>query len=1126
MAFNLANKIFGNGDRDKKFNLSKKINISYESPLSESPQYSSEVNVDTEDPSAPILNAALAAGNAAYAIPSGLLGSVVKQGQKGLSGEGFNYKELGEDALSTIKSLGTKSNAPLGEVVSEGIRKGLPDKMLETTGGQFLAELGGVAAEAPLIVGLGKKAIKPTSIGESMATQPVSRAIEKGIPESITNAITSETKGATSLSSKLKMALRDEKGAIGKITGEGETLGGNISEVGQPLVSESKAIQKTEPEIQKYVKELVNKRDAAYKSDQAKLPEKVSTFYKKLKARLVDSTSAIEDELRSAQKKHNFEVLPEKDISNQISRVISSPTISAQFIKDNGLEDVIKSVDDLDSFEQYLIAKHSQKVESVKNAGGKYDAAGLFESRKGITGRDLEKDSKLIGALAPKYEEAANKVTQYSRNLLDYITNAGLISKDSASKLKALYPDYVPLQRVFSDLEKEGMISPLSGRGKGFSSLSKQTIVKKLEGSQREIESPLFSLITRTNDAVYQSEKNIAARTLAEYRKLPGFDQLIREGEGPVNATFSYLDNGVKRTFVTTPEIAEAAKNLNYQNLGLTGKIFASGSRALKIGTTGLNVPFVAANLVKDQMFRVINSSSKLKDGLLNPVNFVKALFSATKKTGAYEEMARQGAAQISFDVMRNQPLATLEKIRARGKISSKLKYTIRHPSELVRAVEDTIGITERTTRAQEFLTVRNGLLKQGRSQTDANILAAKAAREVTADFSRKGSWGNVINSLFPYLNANIQGSRSFLKAAAQRPMRTAAKAATVLYVPETATTTWNLSDPKRKQAYMDIDEREKENNFIIIPPDPQKDENGNWIVYKIPKPPGVGKLAVPIRKAIEQFNGMNEVGFKDFANAVIGPISPIDDFSAQGLVSTFTPQLIKPSVEAVTNSNLYTGAPNVPEPLKRLSKELQVKKDTSGTARLIGKAAKASPIKTQEFIRGTFGELGLQGLNASDRALSKLGIIPKDQIGGRSISEGVTRRFFKARGGASERENYKEVANIVQKQNDQRFKLLQEAEKTLDDLKEMSREEKAIKLKSLNPQVVEKMFDVAQDRELGLTPVDRAIKQLGVKNGERAKYLSDKLKSFKSREDKIGFLNDMKNKKLLTEDVLDQMVA
>lgn len=58
------------------------------------------------------------------------------------------------------------------------------------------------------------------------------------------------------------------------------------------------------------------------------------------------------------------------------------------------------------------------------------------------------------------------------------------------------------------------------------------------------------------------------------------------------------------------------------------------------------------------------------------------------------------------------------------------------------------------------------------------------------------------------------------------------------------------------------------------------------------------------------------------------------------------------------------------------------------------------------------------------------------------------------------------------------------------------------------------------------LTPNERSIKQLGVENGERAKYLFSELKKFK-KEDEINFIwQEWIDKKLITETVAEQIKA
>ncbi|MDD5328337.1 MAG: hypothetical protein PHY02_11095, partial [Phycisphaerae bacterium] len=843
-------------------------------------------------------------------------------------------------------------------------------------------------------------------------------------------------------------------------------------------------------------------------------------FYRTVKRKLVDFAAPIEDTLRTAQKKGGYEVLPESHITNQIDRVLRSPTMAGQFARDNGLEIVIKKVDNLNNLDQYMIAKHAQAVES-----------------RGIkTGRDLAKDSALIKEFAPKYEGQAKIVSDYSKKLLDYSVESGLVSKEVATMLKERYPDYVPIKRIFNELEASGQL----GGSKAIASLSKQTVVQKLAGSEREIESPITSLLEKTAETFQQGEKNKAAGMLAAYKDLPGnpfdiiplrtaenvkaridlfgqakelkplqkkierflsanskrlrvlgseinklekrglgeavrkrglatpdilierlselktrdvrsivkmlisepnikinklkkmvatrenkiapllnkienlkyeFDnikehrislmdeaRLLKDAESRGKSTFSVLKDGIKEIYETTPEIANAAKALNVQQLGVLGRIFAAPVRIAKLGITGLNLPFIAANVAKDQVTNTINAKHALRTSIANPAVFIKALFTAAGHGEVYKEMARNGSLGTSFDIARNQTPLSVKRIRAGRNVGSKILYTAIRPQELLRAAENIVNRGEELTRIQAYKGTKQGAMKEGRSEAAAQILASRAARENTVNFARRGEWGTVLNAGFLYINANIQGTRTFVRNFGERPIGTATKMALVVFTPVAIATAWNLSDDKRRAAYEDIEEWEKENNIIIVPPNPTRNKDGKWNVIKIPLSQEINNIASMARRPIEQAYGLDPVSVKDVAKALVGTVSPINP-TKESMMSSLTPQIIKPTLESYTNTNLFTGKPIIPESLQGLEPEQQVRPYTSGTARKIGGGVGASPMKVEAFAKGTFGSIAPQALNISDRILAKAGAIPKEQIGGQSTAKAIAARFATAQG-------------------------------------------------------------------------------------------------------------------------------
>jgi len=957
-----------------------------------------------------------------------------------------------------------------------------------------------------------EKAVAEATVERQIAMGEAEQAIPKTLGERLASFDVTKDAGKAAL---IRQAIRQSlKGYKGERNEEATRAFAEIAQapafggLDAPEIVGAKVAKAFAPEA--YVAEMAAKQSAARTGPIAGIFQRAKNFVQEVKSKLVDSNAPIEDALRGAVKKNKIVLKPTEDITNQIDRVYRAPTIAGQFARDNGLERIIKEVDNLDNFDQYMIAKQARDVEA-----------------QGIkTGRDLEKDNQLIEAFSPRYEVTAQEVNAYSQKLLDYSVDAGLVSRETADALKTKYPNYVPINRIFNEIEQTGAFQG----SKGVASLSKQTVVQKLKGSEREIESPLASLLGKTNDAFVQGEKNKAARQLASYEKLPDNPfqlRLLDEGEKASDKfTFSVLEDGVKKTYETTEDIARAAKALNVQTLNILGKIFALPVRVARIGITGINLPFVVSNVARDQVSAFINSKNALKTSILNPVNFVKSLFEAVGHGKMYQEMVRAGGGGTSFDIARDQVPATIKKIRAGRNPVSRILYTVRHPSELLRAVENIIGRSEELTRLQQYGGTKTALLKKGMSEEDAIAGAARAARENTVNFARRGEWGTVLNSAFLYLNASIQGTRTLIRNIAQKPLETTVKIAVAGFTPVAMATFWNLNDPVRKAIYQDIAEYEKDGNIIIIPPNPVKDEDGNWNVIKIPLSQEIKNLMALVRRPIEQAYDLDPVRAGEIAMAFLGTVSPIEPTTGSAF-STLVPQAIKPSIEAYTNKNLFTGYPQVPKSMEKLSPEMQIKETTSGTAIQIAKLLKQSPIKVEEWIKGTFGGVASQTLHASDVALAGLDIIPRSQVQGQEIIKAILFRITKARGGEMDNKLSTDLEKILLNQADERFRLKQEAEILFNELKQLPPEEatqKSNELKQKNPQLYEKLKDTVVENQKGLDYNDRLMMQLGVENGERAKFIYSEAMALETDEERTAYLNELRKKKILSDKVWSQV--
>lgn len=867
---------------------------------------------------------------------------------------------------------------------------------------------------------------------------------------------------------------------------------------------------------QEYAKYMTNLREKA----RGKEPSRFTGIMGELKRKLVDSFAPIEDTLTAVEKAGQFKVLPKDDVRLQLDNVLRAPALAQSFIKRNGLEAVVEQLGakDLDMFDQYLTARHA------------IDLHGL-----GIeTGRDIARDKQFVEVMRPKFEKLATEVSGYSQKLLDYSVESGLISPDLAAQLKQKYPNYVPMQRVFDVLETVERNAPTS---KQAANLNKQTIVQKIVGSERQIESPLGSIINKTNDALIEGERNKAARMLTSYSRLPNFPMKELQAGEASPYTVSFLDNGVKRTFATTKEIADAAKSMNIQQIGTIGNILNVPVRVFKAGTTGINPSFVLANLGKDQVTALLNTG--FTKGGLDPRMFFQGLFQSVAHGELYDELVREGGLSTSFDVARNQTRQTLERMRANKNIKTRIAYTIRHPGELLRGIEDVFGRAEELTRIQQYKAAKDSLLKAGRTLEDAKKLAAQAARDNTANFARRGEWGRTIGALFPYANAGIQGTRSSLRAAERNPALYALKVSTLVFTPVAAVTAWNMRDPKRQEIYNDIADFEKENNLILVPPNATKDEQGQWNVWKIPLPPGVSSLANPVRLGMEKVYGSRNLKLSDAVDAALGFVSPINisvandkGFSgaeaARTAASSLVPKFIQPPLENYTNKRFFAGTPVVPASLSRLSPKLQTRPNTSGILQKAGEAMNVSPLQLENLVSGYLGGAGAVGLHYADKAAAAAGVIPPEQVSGRGVVEDVTRRYQKARGGKLLEQDYAIKNAEDTAQADENYLAKQKAESLFKTLGKLTPEDRAKTVADLaknEPKVLEYFKEVVKDAAAGLNERERLVKSMSIKDGQRADFIVTRYLPSLPAKERNKAMQDLVAKGVVTREILLQII-
>ena len=778
-------------------------------------------------------------------------------------------------------------------------------------------------------------------------------------------------------------------------TTQPEVTDSHVEQPQQPELQAPPRDENVDPETRQYINELEAERNS-----KPGFTERTRNFFSGLKNK---AATSFVDEFHPIESK--LEESPEKlALRNSIDRTLRSSGISQAYVNDNGLAKVIQGLENKQStadFDQLLLAKHAMELRD-----------------RGVeTGRDPARDAALIKSLEKRYKKELKGVQAYSQKMLDDMVDYGLIDKDTATYLKKTYPNYVPFHRI---LEEEAQGNGASG-AKSVASLSKQNVIKRIEGGTAPLDSPLSALIQKTEMMVREGERNRTAKLLASFKDAPGNPlgleevtggtqkkvrpvkdkngNIVRNEDGSIKTeeynasiagkpTISFLDNGKKRTFLTTPEIARAAKGLNREQIGTIGKIVSVPTRILRFGATGINPGFAFGNVVKDFWGASINSDAPFST-LLDGKNYKDALSAAFNHKGKeYQELLREGVHGNSYDFTRNSNL-NLEDVRSQRSLWDRAKRNAK-PANWLSTIENTIGRSEDFGRAFQYYSNKRNVLAKGMSEADAITHAADQARNNSTNFARMGTAGRQLNLAIPYLNAGIQGQRILLKRFKENPGKYATKTFLGVVMPLTVAAAVNQSSEDMQKILKEIPDYDKEGNIFVKTGDISRDpKTGNVTgVHKIPVPPQYAALWRGIQSVVKGDPDLFKLG-----GDVVEQLTTVNPTTLKDNTKKYLPQAVKLLTEPTTNVNTFTGREIVPKSMENLDKKDQYDNSTSLTARKLGEMFNASPKQIDNLYRTATGGAGQILLNGID-TITKAVTGSQEEAKGRPLIDSIVGRF------------------------------------------------------------------------------------------------------------------------------------
>lgn len=593
------------------------------------------------------------------------------------------------------------------------------------------------------------------------------------------------------------------------------------------------------------------------------------------------------------------------------------------------LKDILKGIGEKEhkDFSAYLVALHDLDLHKNKQKA-------TF---------DYTEDAAVLGKHAgnERFQKAAAAIYKYQDYMLQMLVKEGMLTAKAYHTMRKMYPHYIPF---FRDMSDAGMQSFLSG-GKGFIDVSSP--VKRFKGSTRDIIDPLESIIKNTFQFYNTIERNHVGRTFAKLADKNGVGQIVERVHGnkaKTDNTFNVWENGEKVTYETTPELIQTMRMLDKEQSNMVVKILSYPASWLRAGAT-LSPEFILRNPVRD----MIGASIYSKHGFIPVVDTFKGLALFLKKGELYWDYMKSGAAHAAMVSLDRDYLGgQLRDIMSRDSKATKL---IKNPLELLRAMSEA---TEMATRLAEYDNARKGytglvnrLFGKDRKPLTARE-AALESRDITLDFSRRGTHTKRLNQITAFFNATLQGADKMARAFKEDPRGMTVK--TMLYITLPSVLLWYMN--KDDERYQELPQWEKD-TFWIIP--------GKENMYRIPKPFEAGVLfGTSFERMLQYFddakNNRKSVGFKGYGERVMDSLAP-------GLIPTGA----IPVLEYMTNHSFFRQRSIIPQSQENLPARLQYGANTSEVAKFVGDKINVSPYMVDNTIRGLGGGLAGLGLSGID---------------------------------------------------------------------------------------------------------------------------------------------------------------
>ena len=590
-------------------------------------------------------------------------------------------------------------------------------------------------------------------------------------------------------------------------------------------------------------------------------------------------------------------------------------------------------------------------------ANGEFDKADKMREKKFLLHmRFAEIDAlEQVFQASPELQEIQRVMNASRESVVDAMVTSGRISKDRGDFWKAV-TNYVPFDRV-NNVYEDLSLTQRPTR-KGIASLGE---LPKLRGSlKRPVANTVDNYMNTMAWMVDQSMRNSAAVRVLNLMATPGVDmanklpsmnqatnthmvvpKLYENGEPVYFELHSLYDFAA---FVQAPEITSGAL-----------KLLGASSRLLR--TTVTATPMFAIKQVIDDAQRVMFYS-----GVKNPRaalatlfwHFPSAWFGAWfgKQSGLEKKLVSLGIIG-DYDFNPTNPIETIEYQTKAVKRS---------------AVGWAVNKLEQVTKASD-MAARMAVYEQTLKETGDPAVAQVRARELI-NFNRRGSSKamNVLAHTVPFFNAYAQGLDLMYRGVTGKDASSGLnkRAARNYFISRMVMMTGMgfvyalaMSDDEQ---YEDLTDEVRDRNWIL----PKSINDSFPVKLSVPSELGFIFKSIPER-IVSYMKAASKGEDQGVGHAVMSTLG--DALKNYGTVPI--PPVLKSAMENTANYSFFTHRELVPKAVQERPSALQYTSNTSELGKAIGKAADVSPIKVDNWIRGTFGLMGASGLLVTDAMMN-----------------------------------------------------------------------------------------------------------------------------------------------------------